>query len=140
MKTVIIEIDGIEYQLQHPGAREYFKINKSLQYVTTDGYFQLDNEKLFEYCFGSHAGSSRIVHGPDGKYVDWKNAEFDPDKEKLIPSIEQLKGVWAVVLPSFLGGEYLDSNTEGVKARFKWIDKQDNNHTGNNTEDNESPE
>jgi hypothetical protein len=100
--NIKIKETGREYQLQHPGARSYFKAEKGLTTITSEGFIQFDKEKLFDYCFGKDAGSERIIFDSDGSFVDWAKAGAEPVGN--VPSMIQLDQIWFLLLQSFLRG------------------------------------
>jgi len=110
-----IKIGGKVYKLQHPGARSYFKKSKELRYATTEGYLQWDNEKLFDYAFGS-GGAGQIVFPESGGRVEWEKAGLEDGEN--VPTVEQLEDAWAVVLTTFLSGKFTDSKDKN----WEWIE------------------
>lgn len=126
-----IKIGKNIYKLQHPGARSYFKKSKELRYATTEGYLQWDNEKLFDYAFGT-GGQGQIVFPENGGRVEWEKAGLETGDN--IPSVEELEDAWAVVLTSFLSGKFTDSENEN----WTWIKDNASSDKSTKAENNQS--
>jgi len=115
-----VQVNGKTYTLQHPGAYSYYKKQKELQLIDTRGYIQWDTQKLFDYCFGQDGGGGQVVFPEAGATkIDWRNAGLKEGPE--IPSLSELRGVWAIILPSFLDGEFkIYSQDPDDKSELKW--------------------
>lgn len=119
-----VEIDGIKYRLQHPGAYSYFKKQKELQLIDARAYIQWDTQKLFDYCFGQDAEGGQVVFPEKGTKVKWRTAGIDEPgniKGEIIPTLSELRGIWAVILPAFLDGEFSEPG-EDSNHNWKWTD------------------
>jgi len=81
----IIEVNGKTYTLQHPGLREWVKLQSDMVNVVTK---KLDMEKLMDYCF------EHVVFPEDGEKISLDTVDIDEYTE-----------VWQDILPRFLRGK-----------------------------------
>ena len=87
-----IVVNGKVYRLQHPGNREWIKLQSKLCMIK-DGQTIIDIEKMFDYCF------EHVVYPNEGNKL---NLDTLPLKE-----LE----AWQIILPSFLRGELVTGYT-----------------------------
>lgn len=80
-----IVVSGKKFKLQHPGNREWIKLQSTL-YDPVKG--SIDMEKLLDYCF------EHVVLPEEGRKLDLDS----------IP-LSDLTEVWQVILPRFLTGK-----------------------------------
>jgi hypothetical protein len=85
MITQKVVINGKVYKLQHPGNREWLKLQASLYNPKTDTF---NLETMLDYCF------ENVVFPETGN-------KLSLDDESLLSDLE----VWQTVLPSFLRGK-----------------------------------
>jgi len=149
--TGVVEIDGVKFKLQHPGAYNYFKKKMEFQGITSKGYIQVDTLKVFEYCFGQDGEGGKVVFPVEGTKVNWRDAGLKThglDKGVYIPTLKELGGVWALLLPSFLDGDFEESG-EANSIKWSWLeknggnpnrDKEESPSTGSGTGDDIKPD
>jgi len=119
-----VVIDDKKYKLQHPGAYSYYGKQKELQLIDGRGYIQWDTQKLFDYCFGQDGQGGQVVFPENHTKIKWREAgmlEPGENDGQLIPTLSELRGIWAIILPSFLDGEFLNP-PEDDKNKWKWVD------------------
>lgn len=130
-----VEIDGKKYKLQHPGAYLYYGKKKELQLIDLRGYVQWDTQKLFDFCFGQDAQGGQVVFPLDDNVtkIKWREAglvKSGIDGGELIPTLAELQGVWAVILPSFLNGDFEGADGDD-KRDWRWYETAGGNPKGN---------
>ena len=120
----IIDIDGRKFTLQHPGAFTYYKKKKQLQLVDTKGFIQWDEQKLFDFCFGQDGEGTQVVMPEGHTRYKWRDSGTEEGDD--IPSLEELQGVWAAILPPFLNGNFSDPS-EDSDYKWTWSEKSGGN-------------
>jgi hypothetical protein len=94
-----IDVGGKNYKLQHPGNREWLRLQKKMFNSSTN---QIDLEAMldyfFEHCCFPETGANLSI-------------------DTL--SLDELQEVWAIVAPQFLAGK-CEPGTRYFRKKDKW--------------------